>query len=88
MYVHPHVKISLSHSLGGLVKLHYWAVAENYIVIIVASVPLLNPLLKRGWQRYGYQYGSNEPKTSPTMDIKVQNIVIAHNETDSMSVEL
>jgi hypothetical protein len=38
---------------GALVMLHYWAVAENYIVIIVASAPPLNLLVKRARQHIG-----------------------------------
>jgi hypothetical protein len=66
-------------SIGGLVKLHYWAVAENYIVIIAASIPLLNPLVKRGRQRYGS--GSGSHKTSTTMGITVQNAVTVYHDT-------
>jgi hypothetical protein len=50
-----------------LVKLHYWAVAENYIVVIVASVPQLNALLKCGSRSLkgteSYQMGASKQIT-------------------------
>jgi hypothetical protein len=32
---------------GSLGKLGFWAMTECYVVIIVASIPLLNSLIKR-----------------------------------------
>lgn len=58
----------LTKSLGGLTKMHYWAVSENYVVIITASVPLLNALVKRGRQMTSGtgSYGLSASRTNCT----------------------
>lgn len=58
----------LTKGLGGLTKMHYWAVSENYVVIIAASVPLLNALIKSGRQlkSSGASYGISASRTKDT----------------------
>ena len=55
---------------GGLVKLHYWAVPENYIVIIAASGPPLNLLVKRARQHFGSSSDSHEISCSEGITVK------------------
>ncbi len=54
-----------------MVKLHYWAVSENYIVIIVASAPILNALIKRAKEHYGD--GTELSKAPSSRVITVKN---------------
>jgi hypothetical protein len=54
-------------------------VAENYIVIIAASVPLLNVLVKRGKQQYGS--GSASHKMSTSGPIMVQKTLTVCSDT-------
>jgi len=64
----------------ALVKLHYWAVAENYLVIIAASVPLLNALVHR---KKGYGTGSASYKQSDAGRITVENTwSVRHDELE------
>ena len=53
--------------IGRLAVFHIWAVSENYIVIVGASIPTLSPLWRRGKQNTsdlrGYEmYGNNDSK--------------------------
>lgn len=63
----------LIRTLGGLTKMHYWAVSENYVVIITASVPLLNGLLK-GARRMKTNEGSYRLSISRTKSAHTQSV--------------
>jgi hypothetical protein len=53
--------------------MHYWAVSENYVVIITASVPLLNALVQRGRQMKS-SVGSQGFSASRTKSTHVQSV--------------
>lgn len=55
--------------------MHYWAVSENYVVIIAASVPLLYALSKRRSQTTpsteSYKFSISRRKSVPTQSVYV-----------------
>lgn len=51
-----------------MIGLHYWAVSENYVVIIAASVPVLNALVKRGYD-LSSRGGTSKSKSGPVQAI-------------------
>lgn len=55
--------------------MHYWAVSENYVVIIAASVPLLYVLINRSRQMTSssesYRLSVSRRKSVPTENVYV-----------------
>jgi hypothetical protein len=57
----PFQRILLTKRSGGYAKLNFWVIGEGYVIIIVASTPLLNSLVKWGKEKTTQRsYGSTE----------------------------
>ena len=65
---------------GSYAKLQFWVTGEGYVIIIVASTPMLNSLVKWGKQNTtNHSYGSTTYYSSNEVTVK-QSWAVSHEE--------
>jgi hypothetical protein len=45
--------------IGAFAKLNFWVITEGYVIVIVASIPLMNSLVKWGKQTVSHNHKSS-----------------------------
>jgi len=70
----------------GFAKLNFWVLGEGYVIIVVASVPLLNSLIKRGKHSTSQQSCENSSSTKHKVTVKTSWMV--EHEDPAFSSEL